>query len=181
MTQFTRVRTLVVLVCALLNSETLTLLSSTARADEPTVTRQLLFTSQGRTGLINSDGTGLKYFDFDVPNQATWQPGPLFSDGQPHCVSEHGAAPRRTGDGRSKSTTRKRRRISGHMIWSAARSKNSARKTASLLLKPRRCSSATTAPRAGREEQGRTDRQHEAGWHRTCATLPSPAKACPMD
>ncbi len=42
---------------------------------------RLFFTSQGRTGLINADGTGLRYFDFKVPDQVTWQPGPFFSDG----------------------------------------------------------------------------------------------------
>jgi hypothetical protein len=53
-----------------------------SRAAGPVVQRQLLFTFQGKTGMINSDGKGLKYFEFDVPNQATWQPGPLFPDGK---------------------------------------------------------------------------------------------------
>src|SRR5262245_48712776 len=43
---------------------------------------QFLFTSQGKSGIVKADGTGLKYFDFQVPNQATWQPGPSFSDGR---------------------------------------------------------------------------------------------------
>ena len=43
---------------------------------------RLFFTSQGRTALINGDGTGLRYFDFKVPGQITWQPGPLLSDGR---------------------------------------------------------------------------------------------------
>src|SRR5689334_17758819 len=43
---------------------------------------RLFFTSQGKTAVINADGTGLRYFDFNVPNQATWQPGPFLSDGQ---------------------------------------------------------------------------------------------------
>src|SRR5438874_11687275 len=42
----------------------------------------LFFTSQGRTALINADGTGLHYFDFKVPDQVTWQPGPFLSDGK---------------------------------------------------------------------------------------------------
>ena len=42
----------------------------------------LLFTSQGKSARINVDGSGLKYFDFPVPNQATWQPGPIFPDGK---------------------------------------------------------------------------------------------------
>lgn len=45
------------------------------------VTR-LLFTSSGRTGMINANGADLHYFDFKVPNQVTWQPGPVFPDGR---------------------------------------------------------------------------------------------------
>ena len=43
---------------------------------------RLFFTSQGRTGLINADGTGLRYFDFKIADQVSWQPGPFLSDGQ---------------------------------------------------------------------------------------------------
>ena len=43
---------------------------------------RLFFTSQGRTALIRADGTGLRYFDFNVPDQVTWQPGPFLSDGR---------------------------------------------------------------------------------------------------
>jgi len=43
---------------------------------------RLFFTSQGRTAVINADGTGLRYFDFNVPGQVTWQPGPFLSDGR---------------------------------------------------------------------------------------------------
>lgn len=43
---------------------------------------RLFFTSQGRTGVINTDGSGLRYFDFKVPKQVTWQPGPFLSDGR---------------------------------------------------------------------------------------------------
>lgn len=43
---------------------------------------RLFFTSQGRTGVINADGSGLRYFDFNVPKQVTWQPGPFLSDGR---------------------------------------------------------------------------------------------------
>src|SRR4051794_37811098 len=42
---------------------------------------RLFFTSQGKTAIVNADGSGLKYFDFKVPGQATWQPGPCFADG----------------------------------------------------------------------------------------------------
>jgi TolB protein len=40
------------------------------------------FTSQGKTALVNADGGDLRYFDFKVPGQATWQPGPSFADGR---------------------------------------------------------------------------------------------------
>src|ERR1700744_6524525 len=43
---------------------------------------RLLFTSQGKTAIVRADGTGLRYFDFKVPKQATWQPGPSFPDGK---------------------------------------------------------------------------------------------------
>ncbi len=43
---------------------------------------KLLFTSHGRTAMIHADGSGLRYFDFQVANQVTWQPGPLLSDGR---------------------------------------------------------------------------------------------------
>ncbi len=43
---------------------------------------RLLFTSQGRTALIHADGSGLRWFDFNEPDQVTWQPGPFFSDGK---------------------------------------------------------------------------------------------------
>jgi hypothetical protein len=38
-------------------------------------TIRILFTSQGRTGIVNVDGGGLRYFDFNKPGQTTWQPG----------------------------------------------------------------------------------------------------------
>jgi Tol biopolymer transport system component len=43
---------------------------------------RLFFTTQGRTALLNADGGGLRYLDFKVPNQVTWQPGPFLSDGR---------------------------------------------------------------------------------------------------
>jgi TolB protein len=38
------------------------------------------FSSRGRIGLIDADGTGEWYMDFDVPGQAGWQFGAQFSD-----------------------------------------------------------------------------------------------------
>jgi len=58
---------------------------------------RFFFTSQGRTAVMAADGTGLRYFDFKKPNQATWQPGPFFSDGRVLLLSME---PRRDGPGR---------------------------------------------------------------------------------
>jgi len=43
---------------------------------------RISFVSQGKTALINSDGTGLRYLDLNEPNQETWQPGGFFPDGR---------------------------------------------------------------------------------------------------
>src|SRR5437879_2224446 len=59
---------------------------------------RFFFVSQGRTALINADGTGLRYLEFDIPNQATWQPADFFSDG--HRVLFLSMEPRRDGPGR---------------------------------------------------------------------------------
>ncbi len=59
---------------------------------------RLFFTSQGKTALINADGTGLHYFDFKIPGQATWQPGPSFADGR--RVVFLSMEPRRDGPGK---------------------------------------------------------------------------------
>lgn len=61
--------------------------------------RRLFFTSDGRTAMIRADGSGLRYFDFKVSGQATWQPGPFLSDG--HRVIFLSMEPRRDGPGRS--------------------------------------------------------------------------------
>lgn len=45
-------------------------------------TARLFFTTQGRTAVINADGTGLRYLNFQVPDQVTWQPGPFLADGR---------------------------------------------------------------------------------------------------
>lgn len=47
--------------------------------------------------MIRADGSGLHYFDFQVPGQATWQPGPFLSDGRVIFLSME---PRRDGPGR---------------------------------------------------------------------------------
>jgi TolB protein len=59
---------------------------------------RLFFTSQGKTAIIHADGSGLHYFDFKVPDQVTWQPGPFLSDG--HRVIFLSMEQRRDGPGR---------------------------------------------------------------------------------
>jgi len=59
---------------------------------------RFFFTSQGKTAVMNADGSGLRYFDFNVPKQATWQPGPFLSDGR--RVIFLSMEPRRDGPGR---------------------------------------------------------------------------------
>ena len=60
--------------------------------------QRLFFVSQGKTAIMNADGTGLRYIEFDVPNQATWQPTGFFADGQ--RVLFLSMEPRRDGPGR---------------------------------------------------------------------------------
>jgi Tol biopolymer transport system component len=59
---------------------------------------RFLFVSQGRTAMINADGTGLHVFDFKEPNQATWQPCGFFADG--NRIVFLSMEPRRDGPGR---------------------------------------------------------------------------------
>ena len=58
----------------------------------------LLYTTQGKSARINVDGSGQEYFTFEVPNQATWQPGPIFPDGQRLIFLS--MEPRRDGPGK---------------------------------------------------------------------------------
>jgi len=59
---------------------------------------RLLFTSRGKTGIVNTDGSGLRYFDFQIPGQVSWQPGPVFADGKRLVFLS--MEPRRDGPGR---------------------------------------------------------------------------------
>ena len=63
-----------------------------------TAGNRLLFTSQGKTGIVDADGRHLRYFDFQVPGQATWQPGPSFADGKRLVFLS--MEPRRDGPGK---------------------------------------------------------------------------------
>jgi Tol biopolymer transport system component len=58
---------------------------------------RLLFMSQGKTAMMNADGSNLRYFDFDVPDQVTWQASGFFSDGRVLFLSMEA---RRDGPGR---------------------------------------------------------------------------------
>jgi hypothetical protein len=68
-----------------------------SRGEAPRKSR-FFFTSQGKTALVNADGSGLKYFNFEIPGQATWQPGSIFPDGR--RVIFLSMEPRRDGPGR---------------------------------------------------------------------------------
>ena len=74
--------------------------SSMAEEDEKRRARlgRFFFVSQGKTAMMNVDGSGLRYFAFDVPDQATWQPGGFFPDG--HRVLFLSMEARRDGPGK---------------------------------------------------------------------------------
>jgi TolB protein len=59
---------------------------------------RFFFTSRGKAALVTADGSGLRYFDFDKPGQATWQVGATFPDGR--RVLFLSMEPRRDGPGR---------------------------------------------------------------------------------
>jgi TolB protein len=59
---------------------------------------RLFFTSRGKTGLVNADGSGLRYLQFDKPGQPTWQPAAVFPDGRRVLLLS--MEPRRDGPGR---------------------------------------------------------------------------------
>ena len=59
---------------------------------------RFFFTSQGKTAVMNEDGSGLRYLEFDVPGQSTWQPSGFLSDGR-HVIMLS-MEPRRDGPGR---------------------------------------------------------------------------------
>ena len=73
-------------------------LAKEARGEVSRPAARFFFTSQGKTAMIGADGAGLHWFNFDVPNQATWQPCGFFSDG--HRVLFLSMEPRRDGPGK---------------------------------------------------------------------------------
>lgn len=60
--------------------------------------QRFFFTSQGKTAVMNGDGSGVRYLTFDVPNQATWQPSAFFPDGKRVLLLS--MEPRRDGPGK---------------------------------------------------------------------------------
>ncbi|MEP7259303.1 MAG: hypothetical protein ABI687_12965 [Flavitalea sp.] len=58
----------------------------------------IFFTSQGKTAMINADGSGLKFFEFHEPRQATWQPSGFFPGGKKAVMMS--MEPRRDGPGK---------------------------------------------------------------------------------
>ncbi len=59
---------------------------------------RLVFTSRGKIGIVNADGTDLRYCEFDKPGQATWQVGAAFPDSRRLVLLS--MEPRRDGPGR---------------------------------------------------------------------------------
>lgn len=90
------IRTMLLLVVT--SGVPLAVLTMISSAAEPARTARFFFTSQGKTGIVQADGTGLCYLELNEPNQQSWQPGPFFSDGR-HVVLLS-MEPRRDGPGR---------------------------------------------------------------------------------
>ena len=51
-------------------------------SERATETNRIVFVSQGQTAITSADGSGLRYFEFDEPDQETWQPGEFLADGR---------------------------------------------------------------------------------------------------
>ena len=58
---------------------------------------RFFFTSQGKTAMMSADGSGLRYFEFDLPDQVTWAASGFFADGRVLFLSMEA---RRDGPGR---------------------------------------------------------------------------------
>ncbi len=44
--------------------------------------KSFFFTTNRQMAMMNTDGTGFRKFEFDIPNQVSWQPGAYFLDGR---------------------------------------------------------------------------------------------------
>jgi WD40 repeat protein len=72
-------------------------LEVSAAARDQASAASLIFTSAGKTAMISADGSDLRWLEFDVAGQATWQASGFFSDGRMLLLSME---PRRDGPGR---------------------------------------------------------------------------------
>lgn len=72
-------------------------LYASERSSKSAVARRLLFTSRSKTGIVNADGTGLRYLELDKPDQVTWQPALIDVGGRVILLSMEA---RRDGPGR---------------------------------------------------------------------------------
>jgi Tol biopolymer transport system component len=63
--------------------------SKCAAAEQPGAPRRILFSTHGKIGLINEDGTGERILSLDIPNQASWGPGPFFSDNRRMLITSY--------------------------------------------------------------------------------------------
>ncbi|MBN9691973.1 MAG: serine/threonine protein kinase [Verrucomicrobia bacterium] len=72
---------------------TSTLPTSTSKTPD-----RFFFVSEGKTVMMNADGTGRRVLELSVPNQATWQPAGFFPDGQRVLLLS--MEPRRDGPGK---------------------------------------------------------------------------------
>ncbi|MFP6614857.1 MAG: serine/threonine protein kinase [Candidatus Hydrogenedentota bacterium] len=91
--QFLESSTLVPLLiatgCATLDSNT---------SNIPLSQKRFFYASQGKTAMMNADGSGLRYLTFDRLNQVTWHPGAFFPDG--HRMLVYSMEARRDGPGK---------------------------------------------------------------------------------
>src|SRR6187455_1911421 len=81
------------------NATAETPLPSKPTSSAPEASCELLYTTQGKSSRIDLNGGEPRYFDFAIPNQATWQPGPILPNGKGLIFLS--MEPRRDGDGKS--------------------------------------------------------------------------------
>ena len=149
-----------------------------AGGDAPRKAR-FFFTSQGKTALVNADGSGLRYFDFDKPGQATWQLGGDVPRRPARPLPEHGAAARRPraavrrvlhADPDAPLGPRPRDRLAGgDLHQGSARAVRDAGPPAGRR----------SAPGAGGAQERRPDLQRPPRRDRRRASSPAPARGSP--
>lgn len=73
-------RNFLVAVGGALGTSILSYTSDSQQQSPGSVKKRIFFASNKKIGMINEDGTDLLYLKFDIPNQVSWQNGPVFSD-----------------------------------------------------------------------------------------------------